>query len=168
MNAYGLPDAPPPIVDPPKATTRAPAQRKKDALHRLAHDIDAWVATADADNGTPYLIPLSFLWDGESLLVATPDASVTSRNLRATGKTRVGIGPTRDLVLIEGAVRGLGEGELTTEDGDAFAAKTGFDPRKLDTPYAYFRITPQRLQAWREADELVGRDLMLGGRWTVG
>lgn len=146
---------------------RPPEQRKRDALHRLAHDIDAWVATADPDSGTPYLIPLSFLWDGEGLLVATPDAGVTGRNLRASGKARVGIGPTRDVVIIEGAVRALGEGELTREAGDAFAEKTGFDPRKLDTVYTYFRITPQRLQAWREADELEGRELMLGGLWTV-
>ncbi|MGW7066533.1 pyridoxamine 5'-phosphate oxidase family protein [Streptomyces sp. NPDC054855] len=146
---------------------RAPEQRKRDVLHRLAHDIDAWVATADADSGTPYLVPLSFLWDGESLLVATPDASVTGRNLRATGQARVGIGPTRDVILVEGAVRALGEDELTPEDRDAFAEKTGFDPSKLDTLYTYFRITPQRLQAWREADELEGRELMRGGRWTV-
>ncbi|MGB8941967.1 MAG: pyridoxamine 5'-phosphate oxidase family protein [Streptomyces sp.] len=146
---------------------RTPEQRKRDTLHRLTHDIDAWVATADADSGTPYLIPLSFLWDGESLLVATPDASVTGRNLRAAGKARVGVGPTRDVVLIEGAVRALGEDELTREVADAFAEKTGFDPTKLTTLYTYFRITPQRLQAWREADELEGRELMLGGRWTV-
>ncbi|MGW5864262.1 pyridoxamine 5'-phosphate oxidase family protein [Streptomyces sp. NPDC055239] len=146
---------------------RAPEQRKQDVLRRLADDIDAWVATADATSGTPYLIPLSFLWDGGSLLVATPDASVTGRNLRASGKARVGVGPTRDVVLIEGAVRALGEGELTPETGDAFAEKTGFDPRKLDTVYTYFRITPQRIQAWREADELEGRELMRGGLWTV-
>lgn len=149
------------------AAPRAPEQRKQDALHRLANDIDAWVATADAESGTPYLIPLSFSWDGESLLVATPESSVTGRNLRATGKARVGIGPTRDLVLIEGAVRALGEDELTAEGRATFATKTGFDPGKLATAYTYFRITPQRLQAWREADELEGRELMLGGRWTV-
>jgi nitroimidazol reductase NimA-like FMN-containing flavoprotein (pyridoxamine 5'-phosphate oxidase superfamily) len=140
---------------------RAPEQRKRDALHRLTHDIDAWVATADADGGTPYLVPLSFFWDGESLLVATPDASVTGRNLRATGKARVGIGPTRDVVLVEGTVRAL------DENADAFAERTDFDPRQLDTVYTYFRITPQRLQAWREADELQGRELMRDGRWTV-
>lgn len=154
-------------MNTPTAGPRTPEQRKQDTLHRLAHDVDAWVATADADTGTPYLIPLSFLWDGESLLVATPDASVTGRNLRASGTARLGVGPTRDVILIEGAVRALGEGELSPQEGDAFAEKTGFDPRKLDTVYTYFRITPQRLQAWREADELEGRELMLGGRWTV-
>jgi Pyridoxamine 5'-phosphate oxidase len=86
---------------PPPA--RAPQQRRQDALDRLERDVDAWVATADPVSGTPYLVPLSFLWDGATLLVATPASSPTSRNLRATGKVRLGIGPARDLVLIEGA-----------------------------------------------------------------
>jgi len=151
-------------MTPPPRTRR---QRKQDALRRLERDTDAWVATADAGSGTPYLVPLSFLWDGESLLVATPSASPTSRNLRATGKVRLGIGPTRDLVLIQATVQAsVAAGEIPDEVGDAFAAKTGFDPRQL-TGYLYFRIHPQRLQAWREANELPGRDLMRGGQWVV-
>jgi nitroimidazol reductase NimA-like FMN-containing flavoprotein (pyridoxamine 5'-phosphate oxidase superfamily) len=82
-------------MTPPPRTRR---QRKRDALQRLEHDIDAWVATADQGGGTPYLVPLSFLWDGDTLLVATPASSPTGRNLEATGKVRVGVGPTRDLV----------------------------------------------------------------------
>lgn len=59
------------------------------------------MSTADGAGETPYLIPLSFLWDGTTLLLATPAASPTGRNLRATGKVRLGIGPTRDVVLVE-------------------------------------------------------------------
>jgi hypothetical protein len=146
---------------------RSPAQRKQDALNRLEQDIDAWVATADPGSGTPYLVPLSFLWDGLALLIATPAASPTGRNLQATGEVRLGIGPTRDLVLIEGSTRALPAPEIPAAIGDAFAAKTGFDPRQLTTPYLYFWIDPRRLQAWREANELQGRDLMRGGQWIV-
>ena len=149
---------------PPPRTRQ---QRREDTLRRLEHDVDAWVATADAGGGTPYLVPLSFLWDGRTVLIATPAASPTARNLRATGKVRLGLGPTRDVVMIEGTARALAASELTAELGDAFAAKTGFDPRQLADPYLYFRIQPQRLQAWREADELAGRELMRGGRWVV-
>lgn len=149
------------------APARPPKQRKQDALDRLEHDTDAWVATADIRSGTPYLVPLSFLWDGTTLLVATPSSSPTSRNLRATGKVRLGIGPTRDLVLIEGTAHALAATEIPEEVGDAFAAKTGFDPRKLTSPYLYFRIHPQRLQAWREANELEDRELMSGGQWVI-
>lgn len=38
------------------APPRPLEQRKKDTLHRLDHDVDAWVATADPV-GTPYLVP---------------------------------------------------------------------------------------------------------------
>src|SRR5919201_981290 len=139
---------------------RTPQQRKQDALNRLERD-------TDAGSGPPYLVPLSFLWDGSTLLVATPASSPTSRNLQATGKVRLGIGPTRDLVLIEGTVHALAATEIPEEVGHAFAAKTGFDPRQLRSPYLYFRTYPQRLQAWREANELQGRELMRAGHWLV-
>ncbi|MFF1301335.1 GNAT family N-acetyltransferase [Streptomyces sp. NPDC058307] len=57
--------------------------------------------------------------------------------------------------------------ELSQEDGDGFAARTGFDPRQLTTPYLYFRVRPRRVQAWREVEELTGRDLMRDGEWSV-
>jgi hypothetical protein len=146
---------------------RTPGQRKHDTLNRLDHDIDAWVATVGPANGAPHLVPLSFLWDGTTMLIATPSDSVTSRNLQATGKARLGVGPTRDLVLIEGTVdTAQAATDIPTETGDAFAAKTGFDPREL-TGYLYFRIRPRRVQAWREANELAGRELMRNGHWAV-
>ena len=65
------------------AGPRSAAQRRHDTEYRLAHDIDLWVASASVD-GVPYLVPLSFYWDGEALLVATPADSPTGRNLAAT------------------------------------------------------------------------------------
>jgi hypothetical protein len=70
----------------------------------VSADVDVWVASASAD-GAPYLVPLSFDWDGEALLVATP--------------------------------------------------------------YRWFRISPRRIQAWREVNELPDRELMRDGRWLV-
>ncbi|MFD4649138.1 pyridoxamine 5'-phosphate oxidase family protein [Streptomyces sp. NPDC058441] len=147
---------------PPARTVK---QRKQDTLDRLERDEDVWVATADRENATPYLVPLSFLWDGATLLLATPAASPTGRNLRATGRARLGVGPTRDVVMIEGTAQTLTAAELPDGVGDAFAEKTGFDPRTLTTEYLYFRVTPRRVQAWREANELAGRDLMREGEW---
>jgi hypothetical protein len=80
-------------------------------------------------------------WDGTTLLVATPSSSPTSCNLQATGKVGLGIGPTRDLVLIEGTAPALTAIDFPDQVGDAFAAKTGFDPRQL-SDYLYFRIQP--------------------------
>ncbi|MET9992553.1 pyridoxamine 5'-phosphate oxidase family protein [Streptomyces mutabilis] len=150
-------------MTPPPA--RSAEQRRRDTLHRLDHDEDAWVATADGTSGMPYLVPLSFLWNGSCLLFSTPAASPTGRNLAASRRARVGIGPTRDVVMVEGTVEPVTPEELPEQDAELFAAKTGFDPRELATPYLYFRVHPQRVQAWREANELEGRDLMRDGRW---
>lgn len=150
--------------DRESAGPRPRAVRRRDTEYRLAHDVDVWVASASAD-GVPYLVPLSFDWDGETLLVATPADSPTGRNLAATRTTRLGLGPTRDVSMIEGEVEALEIDALPRERGDRFAARTGFDPRALTTPYRWFRITPCRVQAWREADELTGRELMRAGRW---
>lgn len=143
---------------------RPPQQRWKDTLHRLENDVDVWVATADPADGTPYLVPLSFLWDGETVLLSTSGNSPTGRNLRTTGRVRLGIGPTRDVVMVDGTVEMLSADELPAGVGDAFAVKTGFDPRTFTERYPYFRVRPQRLQAWRESNEIAGRDLIREGR----
>jgi hypothetical protein len=148
-------------------TARTPEQRKLDTLRRLETDVDAWVATADPATGEPYMVPLSFLWDGAMVLIATAAASATARNLRATGRLRLGLGLTRDVIMIEGTAETLAVAELSTELGDAFAVKTGFDPRELSAPYLYFRVRPQVIQAWREVNELKDRELMSGGHWHL-
>ena len=51
--------------------------------------------------------------------------------------------------------------------GDRVAERSGFDPRELATPYRWFRISPRRIQAWREVNELPDRELMRDGRWLV-
>ena len=148
------------------AGPRSRAQRRRDTEDRLTRDIDVWVASASAD-GAPYLVPLSFDWDGEALLMATPADSPTGRNLAATRAVRLGLGHTRDVSMIEGEAEVLELDALPQERGDRFAAHTGFDPRPLATPYLWFRVAPHRIQAWREANELPGRELMRDGRWLV-
>jgi nitroimidazol reductase NimA-like FMN-containing flavoprotein (pyridoxamine 5'-phosphate oxidase superfamily) len=148
------------------APARTARERRQDTLARLEHDVDAWVATAGADGTGPYLVPLSFLWDGSSLLIATPSSSPTGRNLLGTGRVRLGLGATRDVVLIEGTAQALNAEELTEGLGDAFAVKSGFDPRQL-RDYVYVRIQPKRVQAWREVNELSGRELMREGQWLT-
>jgi hypothetical protein len=148
------------------AGPRSRVQRRRDTERRLADDVDLWVASASADGG-PYLVPLSFDWDGQALLVATPADSPTGRNLAATRAVRLGLGHTRDVAMIEGDVEVLEIDALPRELGDRFAARSGFDPRALATPYRWFRVSPRRIQAWREVDELPDRELMRDGRWLV-
>jgi predicted enzyme related to lactoylglutathione lyase len=154
------------IIQDGPAAARTRADRRADTEHRLARDVDVWVATASGD-GAPYLVPLSFDWDGRILRVATPANSPTGRNLAASGTARLALGPTRDVVVIDGTVEVLAVDALPQEPGDRFAARTGFDPRTLTTAYRWFHITPRRIQAWREENELSDRDLMRDGHWLA-
>jgi Pyridoxamine 5'-phosphate oxidase len=147
------------------AAPRSAEQRKVDTLELLRSTVDLWVASSSED-GDAYLVPLSYYWDGTALTFATPRASLTARNLMRAGRTRVALGPTRDVVVIDGAVEALAVG-ADVETEDAHAAATGFDPRTLATDYVYLRILPERIQAWREANEIAGRDLMRDGAWLV-
>lgn len=139
---------------------RSQEARKADTLRRLDQDVDAWVSTASAD-GTPYLMPLSFLWTDNSLILSTARNNATSRNIQATGQVHLSLGETRDVVLITGTAKLVDN--LPDQLASAFAEKAGFDPRAAN--YPFFRVTPLTIQAWREVNELKNRDLMLNGKW---
>ena len=98
---------------------------------------------------------------------SVPAGSPTGKNLAVTRIVRLGLGDTRDVTMIEGDVEFLEIGALPRERGDRFAARTGFDPRALTAPYRWFRVIPRRIQAWREANEISGRELMRDGRWLA-
>jgi hypothetical protein len=150
----------------PTEPARDAATRKRDALARLDTDADAWVASADAA-GNAYLVPLSFHWDGALLTMATPADSRTARNLRRAGRVRLGVGPTRDVLLIEAdLVAEYAKDEVPDEVAEPFAAKL-WDARRSPGDVVYLRFAPRRLQAWREENELAGRDLMRAGEWLV-
>ena len=142
---------------------RSTSERIEHVLALLSREMDAWIASADPD-GTGYLIPLTFFWDGAALIFATPGNSRTARNLRRAGKTRIGLGGTRDVVMIDGRVELI----AITDDpalAEAFATNTDFDPR-LETPeYVMIKVMPEKIQAWRTAAELTGRDVMKDGGW---
>jgi hypothetical protein len=142
---------------------RSKSQRRIDALDKLRSEVDLWVSSADEVGGA-YLVPLSYCWDDSTLTIATPRASRTARNLVRAGWARVALGPTRDVVIIEGPVEAIPIGTDTRLE-DAHAQATGFDPRTLAEEYIYLRITPRSIQAWREANELEDRQLMRKGEW---
>ncbi len=136
------------------------ARRIEDALARLEGDADLWLATADA--GQPWLIPLSFHWTGRAVLMATLRRSATYRNLAQGGGVRIGLGHTRDVVMIDGEVD-LPE-DLPEADAAATAAAAGLDPR-TDPTAAFLRVVPRRVQAWRNVAEIDERTIMRDGEW---
>ncbi len=144
---------------------RSAEQRKRDTLARLEDDIDCWVATADGE-ANAYLVPLSYAWDGATLTLATAAKAPTGRNLAVAPRVRLSLDRTRDVVMIDGTVEVFTHESVPTEMGDAFAARH-WDARLETTPYLFFRITPQTIQAWREENELRGRTIMRDGVWLI-
>ena len=138
-------------------------QRLVDVRAKLETEVDLWVASASA-TGSAYLIPLSFYWDGAKLTVATPKSSRTARNVRRAGRMRVALGPTRDVVVLEGPIEEL-PADQDANLAEAHAQATGFDAREGAEEYVFFCMTPDRIQAWRNPAELPERDVMLVGVW---
>lgn len=152
------------MVAPPRSVD----QRKADALAKLhQHDADVWVATA-GESGAPYLVPLSLAWRDERIVLALEPSSRTARNLQARGRARLGLGPTRDVVMFDVEVEAIAPAdEVEPAVADHYAEQVGWDPRKESAPYVYVTLKPRRVQAWREANELAGRTLMKDGDWVV-
>ena len=148
------------MADDPRSRQR----RKADVLATLAGPVaDAWVATAAA--GDPYLVPLTLAWFRERLLLATARSSPTVRNLTASGRARIGFGPTRDVVLIDAVLEATIPVVEAAEEGAAYAAQNDWDPRTAGEAYVFLVLRLERVQAWREENELAGRELMRDGRW---
>lgn len=143
-------------------SVRSTSQRVEDVRTKLQSEVDIWVASSSA-TGDAYLLPLSFYWNGTSLTLATPKQSRTARNLRRAGWARLALGPTRDVVIVEGPVR-----EIAVADdaslAEAHAQAAGFDARH-EPGYVFIQVRPNRIQAWRNPAELVERDVMRDGEW---
>lgn len=142
---------------------RGTAQRITDTLAQLRAPVDAWVSTADG-SGEPYLIPLSLAWVAERVVLATSARSRTAVNLHRGGKARLGLGPTRDVVLIDAVLEALVPvPEAPAELAEGFAGQADWDPRSAGDGDVYLVLRPVRIQAWREVDELAGRTVMRAG-----
>ena len=99
-------------------------------------------------------------------MIAVPETSVTARNVTASGRARLAVGPTRDVVMIDGVLERSTAVDADDVLGDAYAAQADWDPRGAGG-YVFMVLRPIRLQAWRESDEIPGRTLMREGTWIV-
>jgi hypothetical protein len=142
-------------------------ERTADALTILrTRHADLWLASASNAAGGAHLVPLSYAWTGEHVVVAVEPGSVTARNVIGSGRARLGLGATRDVVMIDALL----DGRADTGDSDAtvaeqYAGQADWDPRTAGANFVYLLLRPRRIQVWREADEIKGRTVMRDGRW---
>jgi hypothetical protein len=127
--------------------------------------IDVWVATASVA-GAAHLVPVSLAWVAERVVIAVEATAVTARNIEASGKARLAVGPTRDVVMIDAVLERSVDVAEDEALGTAYVAQADWDPR-AGTGYLFLVLRPVRVQAWREANEMSARTLMRDGRWLV-
>ena len=121
-----------------------------------------WLSTGGRSG--PHLIPVAFVGDDDAIVTATGESSKTVRNLRETGRARVAVGTTSDVVMVDTVLDGLVPvPEVATDVADRFAA-VSHDPRKMPG-YLYIRLRPRRVQVWNGFHELQGRTVILKGEW---
>jgi hypothetical protein len=147
---------------------RSAAQRQADALARLtAVHADVWVATASPD-GRAHLVPLSLAWDGSRVLLALEATSLTARNLGTTLRARLGLGTTRDVVMVDATLdETVAVGSADDALAEEYATQADWDPRHSGPGYVFAALRPQRVQVWREEDEIAGRTVMRDGHWLA-
>lgn len=145
---------------------RDTATRKADVLAALGKQKDVWLASADVA-GRPHLIAVSAWWDGAQLIIATRGASKTARNLSMNPPAKVARGAPSDAIVLDVQMIDSGAVEDSPELCQGFAAAVGWDPREAGAGWMFFRLRPNRIQAFRGYDEIEGRDIMLRSRWVV-
>jgi hypothetical protein len=142
---------------------RSTAQRKSDALDKLRNDQDVWVATGDG-RGIAHLVPLSLCWHDGLVVVAVEASSRTARNASASGRARLALGPTRDVVMIDAQASVVARQHAGPEVIASYRERTGWEP---GSDWVYVLLKPTRIQVWRDVEEIAGRTVMNDGTWLA-
>lgn len=145
---------------------RSTAQRKSDAIEKLRKDQDVWVATAD-DHGIAHLVPLSLCWHDGMVVVAVEASSRTARNASASGRARLALGPTRDVVMIDAQASVVARQDAGLAIVGSYRERTGWEPGSDGGDWVYVLLRPTRIQVWREVDEIAGRTVMADRTWLA-
>ncbi|HVC76545.1 MAG TPA: pyridoxamine 5'-phosphate oxidase family protein [Candidatus Micrarchaeaceae archaeon] len=148
------------------AESRTIEARKTDVVASLEGQQNLWLATADS-SGHPHLIAVSAWWDGSDLVMATIATSRTAKNLTPGREVRLAGGTPADAIVVQARVIETQAAAAAPDVAQGFAKAMGWDPRQAGEGWAFFRLRPIRIQAYRGYEELEGRDVMRNSRWLA-
>lgn len=124
---------------------------------RLRAESILWLGTVRPD-GRPHLVPVWFLWDGESISIYSQPDAQKLRNLAANPAVTVALealGEGSDVVIIEGEARVGAAADVPavaaayTDKYAAAIADLGYTSEGMLGAYSrLIRVTPRRLLAW--------------------
>ncbi|MEI2827547.1 MAG: pyridoxamine 5'-phosphate oxidase family protein [Dermatophilaceae bacterium] len=151
-------------------TGRSPQERRAHA-ERVFRQTDGhvWVATANG-RGRAHLVPFSFAWIPEGIVICTSPTSQTAKNLRETSTAKLAFGATHDVVLVTGRLAEVidrGPGSDTSEIDNVFATQSDWDPRQSSGTFSYFVIGLRQVDVWGPEEEHPDRVVMRSGEWLA-
>lgn len=144
---------------------RGAEERKRDVLAVLERHGHMWLTTAH--EGRPHAIGVSALWDGVDLLVTTAGTSRTAQNLRESRVAALLAGTPDDAVVIHADLVESMPAAGAEDVARRWVEVMGWDPRETGEGWHFFRLHPNRVQAFRGYDDIGGREVMRGGRWLA-
>ncbi|HOF62913.1 MAG TPA: pyridoxamine 5'-phosphate oxidase family protein [Dermatophilaceae bacterium] len=151
-------------------TVRSAQERRAHAERVFRHqEGHVWVATANG-GGRAHLVPFSYAWIPEGIVICTSPTSQTARNLRETSTAKLAFGATHDVVLVTGRLAEVidrGAGSDTAVLDDVFATQSDWDPRTSSGVFSYFVIGLRQVDVWGPEEEHADRVVMRSGEWLA-
>ncbi len=121
--------------------------------HRLRAEPIIWLSTARPD-GRPHLVPVWFLWDGQTILIFSEPGAQKVRNLRYSQQAVLALDTAdegEDVVIVEGDATLLAAGTVDStlpayvEKYARLMARIGTSPESMAARYTQaIQITPAR------------------------
>jgi hypothetical protein len=121
------------------------------AEQRLTASRNYWVCTTRAD-GRPHAMPVWGLWLDGAVLFSTDPDSVKGRNLAARPDVVVHLESGDETVVVEGRGERIAGTDLPESFVDDYDAKYGHRLDPSNPAFAFYRLRPARVLAWRESD----------------
>ena len=90
--------------------------RQAHTAERLRTDLILWLASVRPD-GRPHLVPVWFLWEGETILIFSKPANQKIRNLRQNPAVTVALDATDrgdDVIALEGVAAFIDDPDIAT------------------------------------------------------
>jgi hypothetical protein len=79
---------------------------------------------------------------------------------------KLAAGSPADVIMIDARLVESVGAEEAVAVAEGFSKSVGWDPREVGKGWAFYRLRPSRIQAYRGYDELEGREVMRNSTWV--
>ena len=142
------------------------ATRKKDVLETLAKNGRFWLGSADPA-GRPHVIAVSAWWESDALVIATLGSNRTARNIEMNPRVTLATGAFNDAIIIHAQMIESRAVEDSQDIAQGFKKAMGWEPSEVGSGWVFLRLRPTKIQAFRDFEEIEGRDVMIRSRWLA-